>query len=107
MEKAVIPTHLCDSLRKYLLTVTQAKLDQKIAFEFLKSAEYRIIINGHDVTQTKKLDYTEFMMAAMACYINVYPDRYVNTQLTKKLVAEELSERDFNDSTLWTKFLWT
>lgn len=89
----LIPKALYDTVMQHFLSLNVTKFTIQAVYDYVRSINSRIIINGVDVIPGERIDAAVFEKLCGALYVHAYKKRWMGTKMIGEIVADETEQR--------------
>nr|DBA44328.1 TPA_asm: RdRp [Cotesiavirus virgavi] len=98
--RLIMPKKLIDAGESYAYSQTQQKFSVNAIYEYLRSLNHRVIVNGTDVQTPSPEPPEKLLQAAGAIFCHAFVKRHDSSQVVKAVTAAIEEERDRNNEGL-------
>lgn len=92
--RIVVTRSFYNQVKAYALTLTAARFNMHQVYDFAKSVNGVIVVNGVSVTQKAALDVDDLYAASCAIFIICFQERWEMSQMTKELTETIVNARE-------------
>lgn len=100
-----MPKVIVEKRQRYALSLSQTKFTVNSIYEYLRSVNVRVVVNGVSVMSDSGLAPTPLYELAHAIYLRAFSERFDQSEIVKIIVESIQDERKFEKQSLWQRFV--
>jgi len=104
-KEMVMPRVIVEKGMRYALSLSQTKFTVNSIYEYLRSVNVRVVVNGVSVMSDNGLSPAPLYELAHAIYLWAFSKRFEQSEIVKIITESIQDERKFEKQTLFERFL--